>query len=85
MGASNYLISSIYGEHFISTWVQAIDTYGGVILFFFMIAYNTRLCKQEYDAGRADHLAISMRFLYDFMVYLKKILLSVVRAAIGRK
>jgi hypothetical protein len=45
MSAANYIISSIYGESFISNWVQAIDTYAGVILFFFMIVHNTRLAK----------------------------------------
>ena len=46
MTASNYLVSSIYGAHFLSNWIQALDTYGGILIFFFLIAYNTRLCKQ---------------------------------------
>lgn len=85
MGASHSLISSIYGENFLSHWTQAIDTYGGVLLFFFMIAYNTRLCRQEYETGHADHLAISMKFLYDSLVFLKKGFIGLVRSLLGRK
>lgn len=39
---------SIYGANFMSNWVQAFDTYAGVLIFFFMIAYNTKLAKREY-------------------------------------
>jgi len=85
MAASNYFISCIYGEHFLSNWVQAIDTYGGIVVFFLMIAYNTRLCRLEYEAGRADHLGISMRFLSDCLVFVKRALRAALQSLIGRK
>jgi hypothetical protein len=72
MNGSNYINRAIYGTNFMSNWAQALDTYAGVLVFFFMIAYNTRLAKNEYKQGRADHLGISMRFLYDLLLFVKE-------------
>lgn len=71
MNISSLINKSIYGVNFMSNWMQTFDTYVGVIVFFFLISYNTRLSKEEYAQGKADHLGISMRFLYDFLTFIR--------------
>jgi hypothetical protein len=35
----------VYGEHFISNFMQAVDMYGGTLVFSFFIFYNTMRAK----------------------------------------
>ncbi len=65
--------------------MKAIDLYGGVLVFFFMIAYNTRLAKDEYAAGQSDHLKISIKFLFDMFQFIKDRILTMLTSRRTKK
>ena len=82
MRLMNTFNSLIYGEHFISNFIQAIDLYGGTLVFSFFIVYNTIKAKEAYAAGNSDHLEISIKFYYDMVMYMRKIINFIFRRKI---
>lgn len=85
MHLANHTISTIYGANFLSNWVQTIDTYVGIVVFLFSVAYNARLSREEYEQGRADHLAISIRFFKDFFAFIKRVIISMFKSSTKTK
>ena len=55
----------IVGPNLLSTLLFRADNYLGILLFSGFIAYDTHVAVQNYEAGNADHLAMSIQLLLD--------------------
>lgn len=53
------------GPNMLSTLLFRADNYLGILLFSGFIAYDTHVAVQNYQAGNADHLGMSVQLLLD--------------------
>jgi len=64
----------IFGPNLFSAALHSIDTYGGLILFTGMTAYDTHKAIDFYEKRDPDHLGMSVSFYLDFMNILIRIM-----------
>lgn len=51
------------GPNALSSLLFNVNTYGGILLFSGLIAYDTHVAMKNYEMGNADHLQMSIQFL----------------------
>lgn len=56
----------VIGPNMFSFMCHRADTYIGLGIFTAMVAYDTHVAIQAYEAGYADHLGVSVDFILDF-------------------
>lgn len=64
----------LYGPNALSTLLFDVNTYGGLLLFSGLIAYDTHVAIKSYEMGYADHLGISTQLLLDFWNLLVRVM-----------
>ena len=57
----------ILGPNPISQLLFTVDTYGGIVLFMGMTAYDTQKAIDRYENNKPDHLGCSVELYLDFM------------------
>jgi FtsH-binding integral membrane protein len=57
-----------------------VDTYGGILLFTAMNAYDTQLAMARYRDGDADHLGCATDLFLNFMNLLIRIMEALAKA-----
>lgn len=67
--ASTYFLGP---HHILSQVLMDVNTYGGIVLFTGITAYDTHLAIKLYEKGDADHLGCCTSFYLDFMNFLTR-------------
>jgi len=62
------------GPNALSTLLFDINTYGGLLLFSGLIAYDTHVAIKSYESGYADHLGISVQLVLNFWNILLRVM-----------
>ena len=70
----------IFGPNIFSLALHSIDTYGGILLFTGLTAYNTHKSIDMYEKGDPDHLGCAVQFYLDFMNILIRIMEAMAKA-----
>jgi len=71
IGLGSYLI---LGPNILSMSLHSIDTYGGLVLFTGMVAYDTHKAIEMYEQRDPDHLGCAINFYLDFINILIRIM-----------
>jgi FtsH-binding integral membrane protein len=67
-------------QHPMGSMLHSVDTYGGILLFTAMNAYDTQLAMARYRDGDADHLGCATDLFLNFMNLLIRIMEALAKA-----
>jgi FtsH-binding integral membrane protein len=67
LGVVNLGSVAIFGPNVVSTALHSVDTYGGILLFTGLTAYDTQKAISRYQNRDPDHLGCSVELYLDFM------------------